>query len=473
MTLYSENKERENRFMLSLKIAFPFVLVLILFGYMLFSKAEYSWEDAILFVILIACYVYYTIYLIYFAFKNSFLDPVTKVFTRRNFIKILEKNINKNIEKNVVLLNISNIQDINLRYGYKNGDILLKNFILKFSNFFEKNGYKNLPIGRYSGGSFLFLIDCKSSKLEHILKTFQRVVSKDGVDNIEVKLEFTTILTTYDRNWQNIINALFSKISVDYDDNELKVIKPDVLDELVCYAIEKSEFELKYQTIKPIKDDKECLNLSITLKSFEVGQISKNRVLEIAAKNNYEIKYDLQVIKFIAENFEFDKFNSRVFIEISPVSLRNGEFNNEIYRLITNGIIDPSKIVFEIYEKGCYDEILRFSEIIKNLKEFGFKIALNQFSADNASFEYFKYLDIDYVIYDIQMNKSLKNKKIRTIFDGLNLIAKKLGIKTIVRFVDKTALYEELVHSEVDYIQGFYIDKPKNIENLKVQNAIR
>ena len=78
-------------------------------------------------------------------------------------------------------------------------------------------------------------------------------------------------------------------------------------------------------------------------------------------------------------------------IEISPVSLRNADFKNEIHRLITNKIIDPNKIIFEIYEKDSYNEMLRFSEIIEQFRAYGFEIAMNQFLGNNASFEYFKY----------------------------------------------------------------------------------
>ena len=81
--LFSEEKERQNRFLLSLKITFPLILVIILSSFLLQKdEVEFEFEDKILFVILIVCYVYYIIYLIYFAFRNSVLDPITKAFNR-------------------------------------------------------------------------------------------------------------------------------------------------------------------------------------------------------------------------------------------------------------------------------------------------------------------------------------------------------------------------------------------------------
>ena len=67
--LYSEKKERESRFKLALKVAFPFTLVLIFVAYVLFKESEFTRDDVILFAILLLCYVYYATYLIYMGFK--------------------------------------------------------------------------------------------------------------------------------------------------------------------------------------------------------------------------------------------------------------------------------------------------------------------------------------------------------------------------------------------------------------------
>ncbi|MCZ6104287.1 MAG: EAL domain-containing protein [Campylobacter ureolyticus] len=461
--LFSEEKERSKRFVLSLKIAFPLVLVLIILIFLMFSENNYDWKDTILFVILIVCYVYYVVYFIYFAFQNTTLDQVSNVFNRKEILKLISKELKENSQKNIALVNINNIQDINFRYGYKNGDKLLKEFVLELADFFKKNGYKDIPIGRHSGGNFLFVIDCKTPQLNYYLKTFERKLSNQGINNIEVKIKFATVETNYDKAWENVINYLFSKILYSQNEEEIEVIKLDALDEFVCHAIDNSKFELKAQTIKSMKNDKDIINLSINLALKDVGNVTKLKVMEIATRNNYEIKYDLKVIEFIANNFNFKKFNSKVMIEISPVSLRNAEFKNEIHRLITNKIIDPNKIIFEIYEKDSYNEMLRFNEIIEQFRGYGFEIAMNQFLGNNASFEYFKYLNFGYLIYDLEVNKKFNEERMRNIFDMINENASKFNLKTIIRFVDKNSFYEKLKETEIDYIQGFCIDKPKVI----------
>ena len=201
MKLYSELAERENRFFLSLEISFPFVLVIALLAYLL-NSIDFEWQDRILFVILTFCYIYYVVYLIYYGFNSTLLDDKSGAFSRDEIIKIISKEIHKP-NQNVVLLNISNLQDISQRYGHKNGDKIVRNFILEFNKFFGENGFDRIKIGRYFGANFLFITDCKISQLEHLLKSFECQIVNRGINNIEVKMKFAVNKNLYDKNIEN------------------------------------------------------------------------------------------------------------------------------------------------------------------------------------------------------------------------------------------------------------------------------
>jgi len=66
--LYSESKERENQFIISLKIGFPF-LVLTLVLFYVFQISANTLENLLLTVTLIPIYIYYIFYLIYRGFS--------------------------------------------------------------------------------------------------------------------------------------------------------------------------------------------------------------------------------------------------------------------------------------------------------------------------------------------------------------------------------------------------------------------
>ena len=468
--LYSEKKERSNRFKLALKVAFPFTLVLIFVAYFMFKEGDFTRDDVILFVILLLCYVYYATYLIYMGFKKSLIDPVSRVFVRDEILKIISKDIKKEKVNNIVLMRIKNIIDINDRYGYRNGDEILRLFVVEFDKFMQDHKFKDIPIGRFINGNFIFAIDGKRANLHHILNMFERKIANQTINNIELKMEYATINADYDKNLNNVINALFYKINhkddeeLDFDKIEIGTFENDVLE-----AINNEQYSIKYQLMQSINSKDEYFNFIPKIDLKEQGKITKSKIIDIILQNNYAVKYDLNLIKYIAKNIYFRDIKGKIFVEIIASTLRNSDFKKEILKLIDNNLIDPKKIVFEFNEELIYPEIKRFSEILLQFKELGFSFGLSQFGGANASFEYLKHLNVDFVIYDIEFNKNFYEPKTHEIFVYLNKMCKEIAVKTAIRFVDKRPFYEDLKDSGIDIVQGFCVEKPVDLENLREQ----
>ena len=208
--LYSEIKERENRFIIALKIAFPLLLLIGIFFHsaQLFSLTSI---DFILLIILIPIYVYYTVYLIYHGFQTTLIDPITKTFTRAEIISKIEK-IKDRENTNIIFLHVNNLSDINERYGINNGDLVLSQFIQKLELFLRKHHFKSIVIGRYSSDSFLLYLKYPSRELRHLITIFTKSVQNVGITNIEVKVDFSLLSATYDSNTHNLIERLLMLI---------------------------------------------------------------------------------------------------------------------------------------------------------------------------------------------------------------------------------------------------------------------
>jgi len=112
----------------------------------------------------------------------------------------------------------------------------------------------------------------------------------------------------------------------------------------------------------------------------------------------------------------------------------------------------------------------RFSEIIKAYHDMGFKIALGNFGGNNSSLEYLKQLSIDMVKFDIEFTKNSDDLKYQELLSHYIKLCQTLHIQSMVKFVDKEALFEKIKRYEPDFIQGFYISKPKNLEHIIKDN---
>ena len=462
--LKSELKERSNRFKTALEISSIFILSVIILMYIFVKKGDidFNANDIILIVILVLCQVYFTAYKIYQSFQTSVLDQVTKAYNRDEILRLLSKQASKFKNKsggNMLILKIENLNDINERYSFVSTDILLKRLVERLEKFLNEKVSKNTLIGRYSNEYFLIFCESKSTELIHLLNVFEKSILSDGIYNIELKIKFDAIDINHSASLKNSVSYLIQKLNE--SDNEDKVDITDDLEKDVCNCIDMQRFIFQTQLVKSLRFGQNLKNIIVKVYTDKQGLVSKAKVQNIANKNGYEVLFDINVIKKLSE-LKF-KDEDPLVIEISSVSIRNLKFTNFIKEFVQLGKIDPNRVIFEFSEKLVYDEINRFREILTEYKNLGFRFALNKFGGNNAGFEYFKYLPIDFVIYDIEFNKNIKNDKFKTLLENLNLTAKRVGVKSIVRFVEDDEFYNIAERYQTDFAQGFLIEKPKEI----------
>lgn len=456
--LYSQKRERANLFFSALKIALPFI-ILSIFWIKFISDSKQN--DIFLLTILIFFYVYYSVYLIYLSFKTTLIDPVTNVFNRKKIYDLISKNLKKDVK--VVMFDIKNYSFITQTYGIENYEKIVKKFIIKLNSFLEKNRYNDVSIGVYNFSYFLMIIDEKDSILAHNLRTFERKITNYGIENIEIKFEFSIVNLINFSSVKSVINFLSDELKNNKeenltinDENQIEIIK----------SINNFKFNFKFQeTQKKDKNLKDVITIIPKLFVEKYGIYSKNKISNFLNKNNYEINFDKNMIKALSNQIDYN-LNSDFIIEISAMSIRNIEFKKHIFELIEKKYLNPKNIIFEFYEENFYNEIVRFNEIISDYKKLGIRFALSRFGGDNASYFYLKHLNVDFFIFDIEFLKNLDNEKYLIILENYINIARNLNIKTMFKFIDKKESFDILIKQNIDYLQGFYIQKPQSIENL-------
>lgn len=466
--LYSEVKERESRFITALKIVSPFLLLILILFYA-FKLFYLSVSNYILLTLLIPIYVYYIFYLIYNGFRTSLIDGTTKAFTCKEIINQIEALSDK---KNhvIVLLRLDNIGDIDERYGALNADKILKKLIERINLFFNAFHFKSIPIGRYGGGNFLMILKHSKKELKHQLTQFSKELKNKGIDNIEIKLDFSILEADYDENSKNIIDKLFILLDeAKKNDFILPNIKPDAFESIVQQALKANEIVLKYQPSMALLNQKIAI-LEVLPKIYtkEHGLLSRTQIERIINYSGYEKEFDEKIFSILLDEISpLIGHNILFSIDISPVTLRNNTFKLHLLQLFHTKKIDPKQFILELYEKNCYEDMNRFHEIIAGYKEFGFKIALTNFGGNNCGFEYIKHLPIDIVKFDIEFTKKIEEPKFARILEKYLQFIKNLEIQSMIKFVDKESLFVKFEALKPDYIQGFYIGKPKSLENIR------
>lgn len=458
--LYSQIKERENLFINALKATLPFIIVILLWLSTILKENSINLTDIILLLFLTLFYVYYVVYLINNGFNRSIIDPITHTFTQEKIRQFIQSALKSGKSKSVIMIGVKNLTDINERYGRKNGDEILSEFIKNFNKYLEKNRYMSVPIGLFENGYFILSNPKDETYLNHFLKIFERQISKNGIKNIEIKVGFAAINYDGSKNLDEILSNLYDKIN-NLDENDKNFNENYV--EIIKLAIKNYDFLFKFQTMKNLKNSNDMVQIIQKFRVKGLENLPKIKMKNLVNKSGFEIDYDIKILEKIFKELDFNEIKNKIFIEVSAVSLRNLNFQKRVFSLITQNKINANKIVFEFTENRVYDHIIRFKEILLEYKKLGFDFAFSHFGGNNAGFEYLKHLPINFLIYDIEFSKGIFQKKNQILLTKFNQIANELGIKTIIRFIDKEEIYQEIAKTKIDFIQGFYIEKPRNL----------
>jgi len=127
--------------------------------------------------------------------KMAETDPLTNIYNRRKFSRLLDQEIQR-VERydrslSIVLLDIDHFKRVNDTYGHDTGDFVLR----KIAELIRENGRITDILARYGGEEFVIILpetDVKgaSRQIERMRKTIEKT-SFDGVGNLTISAGIT------------------------------------------------------------------------------------------------------------------------------------------------------------------------------------------------------------------------------------------------------------------------------------------
>lgn len=127
--------------------------------------------------------------------------------------------------------------------------------------------------------------------------------------------------------------------------------------------------------------------------------------------------------------------------------------------------VDPSQICFEITESAAVANQASVSKFIVQMKRIGVKFALDDFGTGLCSLTYLKQFPVDYLKIDGSFIKDIVTDKAdHVMVESINNMAHKMGLKTIAEYVESEDILEVLGDIDVDYAQGYLLQKPTKVD---------
>ncbi|MDK2070162.1 EAL domain-containing protein [Aliarcobacter butzleri] len=396
--------------------------------------------------------------------RNLRLDSLTNIGNRYKLIEDVSKSVNPCIS----ILDIVSFSDVNDFFGYKTGDNVLKIVARKIEELLiDKENYKVyrdhsdtfcIVAQNEDRDKFIKNIDEISktiAKVPIVIKSRELYVQLSYVFSFESKenlLETANIIKRYSHANKNII--IYDKaleLEKDYEKNIFWTLK-------IKKALDEDKIVPYFQPIYNLKTNKIEKYEALVRLIDGNNVISPYYFLDISKKS----KQYLQLTKTMIQK-TFDYFKDKDFefsINLTFEDIKSEYISSFIIELLKEYKIGH-RVVFEIVESEEIDNFRKINEFFVTIREYGCKIAIDDFGSGYSNFEYLAKLNVDYIKIDGSLIKDiLINKSSQNIVSMLVNFAKGQKVKTIAEFVSNKDILNKVRELGIDYVQGYYIKEP-------------
>lgn len=416
--------------------------------------------------------------------KNLRKDFLTRLENRLSYGEFCKEKSDK--EGISLLIDLKNFKEINDKFTHKLGDEILVEFgniikkVFKDGRNFRISGdefYSFINLEKFEEKFEIFKNECEKSKLLKKYGIYFNIgyYKKKKEDNMidAFKNAGLAIQKAKEKTGYSIIEASESILKEQKRKIRIReLLKEDIREEI--YPVFQPKINVK--TGKIVGAEALC-----RWKNSELGQIFPNEFIPLAEELKLIHLIDYQIaklsLKITKRWLEEKKVRNdfRIAFNLSMQTFDRNDVVEKIKKILKEIEISGENIEIEITESALSNNISEALEKIKELKELGIKIALDDFTAGHSTASLLPILPIDVVKFDKSLI-DLYNKdgeKGRIIYKNLIKMVKDLYIETVAEGVEEKSDVEYLEKEKIDKIQGYYFGKPEieevflKFENLK------
>ena len=233
-------------------------------------------------------------------------------------------------------------------------------------------------------------------------------------------------------------------------------------------ALERSEFELNYQPLFDLEQNRIC--------SFEAllrwhhpkrGLVSPNEFVPVAEETGLIVQIGAWVIREACARAAFWPANVRVAVNVSAVQFHRGALNDTILRALAASGLAPERLEVEITESIFLEGGEATLRLLHSLRSLGVRIALDDFGTGYSSLSYLQSFPFDKLKIDRSFIQNLLTREGATaIVHAITELANALGMETTAEGVEETAQLMELRAHGCSSVQGYLFAEPMAADDV-------
>lgn len=420
----------------------------------------------------------------------AYYDALTNLYNRNNFIRILTEWLVKSGKQEIIsvlFVDIDDFHKVNDGMGMLVGDELVQ-ILGQYLREFQS---EKVIVSHFTSDLFCIAVydPCGTRSVEHIYKAIQTRVRSPFVlaDRKELLISVSFGVAEYPEAAETAIDlisyaeiAMFKskakgKGKIQYFNHEIlsSFLENVVIEHKLKEAIFSRSFYLAFQPQYEAKNGVlRGVEALIRWRDNEGSSISPSVFIPIAEKNNLIIPIGDWVIEESLEIFENWKRKYRtpmvLSINISAIQYKKKDFVIKLVAALKAHNIACHEIELEITESILIEEFRDVIEKMHQLRDYGFRVSLDDFGTGFSSLSYLSGLPIDTLKIDKSfVDRITDSNSARIIIESIVLMVKKLGYEIIAEGVETKEQYDYLRNIDCDNIQGFLLGKPMSAPEIE------
>lgn len=417
--------------------------------------------------------------------KERFLathDRLTGLYNKEYFYEQVKKKLQRHPNEEYVMVcsDVNHFKMVNDVFGKQAGDKLL----LRIADSMRVRGKDTMVYGRLVNDRFAILMPKQNFHHEVFEKEVEEIVNRDVNFSYRIHVKIG-VYQIKDKNMpvDSMCDRALMAISEIKENNQKTVgyygeqlrdnlLKEQELSGALEHAIKAGQIQIYLQ---PQVDKNEKVYGGEALVRWihpERGIIPPGDFIGVFERNGMIATLDKYVWELACQQLQ--KWNRRgknrmyISINISPRDFYFMDVCQTLKELVKKYQVHPGSLKVEITETAVMQNLKEQLTFIRNLREAGFTVEMDDFGSGYSSLNMLKNIHVDVLKIDMGfLGKTTEETRGRKILKMVIQLSKELGMPIVMEGVETREQVEFLKSLDCDMFQGYYFAKPMPVTEFE------
>ena len=151
-----------------------------------------------------------------------------------------------------------------------------------------------------------------------------------------------------------------------------------------------------------------------------------------------------------------------LFLNIEPEGLADPGVQDDLVTLSSSALLQPNRVVLELTERGMIVDFDEFRADLANLRELGFRVAIDDAGAGHSCLQSLVEVRPDWVTLDMSLIRGVDTNEVkRDLVASLIGFGERTGMKLITEGIETMSQLTTLQSLGARYGQGFLLSRPR------------